>query len=211
MPRDVLLAGDDVFGLAHEGEREVVDIELHGELQVVEVLVSQGRQRQRATGDADALAFAEEAAANDRRFRLAVLGGPDCELDPPVVEQDAVAWPQCLDQLPMTDLDLIGCLSRGSNQLHGPAADQLLKRALDRPRADLRSLQVAQQSDGPAHRVRRLPHVLGGLAMRVGVAVREVEPRHVHARLHHRAQDLRRRARRPDGADDPRPPDLAHW
>jgi len=92
-----------------------------------------------------------------------------------------------------------------------PTADQTLERTFHRPGPDLRPLQIAEQRDRPARILRRLADGPGRGAMAVGVAVRKVEARDVHARLHHRAQHVRRRARRPDGADDAGTPDSCHW
>ena len=64
MTADVLLAGQDVFGPPDERKGEVVDVELHRKAQVLEVLVGQRGQRQRATGNADAFPLPEEAAAH---------------------------------------------------------------------------------------------------------------------------------------------------
>src|SRR2546427_303965 len=64
VPSDLLLAHDDVFRPAHKGEGEVVHIELHRELEVMDVLVRERGEREWASRNADALAVAEQAAPN---------------------------------------------------------------------------------------------------------------------------------------------------
>src|SRR5438105_14250772 len=103
----------------------------------------------------------------------------------------------------MTHLDLVGFTALPANQLNRPAAYELLEGAFDRPGPDLWTLEVAEEGDWAAHGLRRFPHVRRRLAMRLSIAVREVQPGDVHARLDHRAHHLRRDARRPDGAHDP--------
>ena len=75
---------------------------------------------------------------------------------------------------------------------HDSSPNQPLKRALDPPRPDLRTLEVAQQRNGPARRLRRLPYVGSRLPMGVRVAMREIEPGDVHAGQDHRPQHLGR-------------------
>src|SRR6266849_1886355 len=103
----------------------------------------------------------------------------------------------------MADLDLVSGAAQSAYQLHPAPAGQAHEGCIERARPDLRTLEVAQERDRPAHRFRRGAHVLRRLAVRRMVAVREIETRDVHARLHHRPQDGGRRARGPDGADDP--------
>ena len=99
---------------------------------------------------------------------------------------------------------------RGGNEPDQPSSDQPLERStVQLTGPDLGTLQIAQQRHGTARRLGGLPHGRRRLAVRLGVAVREIETRHVHPRLDHRAQHVRRRARGPDGADDARAPD--HW
>ena len=99
----------------------------------------------------------------------------------------------------------------GTDQEDGPPTHEPLKSALDRPGPDLRTLEIAEQRDRPAGILGRLPHRPGGGPMRLRVAVREVQPRDVHPGLDHRPHDLRRRARRPDGANDASPAEHVHW
>ena len=90
-----------------------------------------------------------------------------------------------------------------------PQASVTLRAGLERERGrldlaepDLRPRQVLQNGDGLPRRERRRAHARHGLAvLRVG-AVREVDPRHVHAGLDQAEQGFRRAAGRPDRADD---------
>src|SRR5436309_2853690 len=76
-----------------------------------------------------------------------------------------------LPQLDVADLDVVRCGRRPADEGDRAPSDQPQERALDRAGPDLRPLQVAQQSYGPAGRGRRLAHVGGRLPVRAGVAV----------------------------------------
>ncbi len=77
---DALLAhhAADVLGVggaAHEAERDVVDAELEGPAQVLDVLLGQRRHRDRDPGQVDALVVAHLAGDHDARRDVGVVDG----------------------------------------------------------------------------------------------------------------------------------------
>src|SRR5439155_15506428 len=135
------------------------------------------------------LALAQQPAPHHRSLGLAIRHSTDSQLDPAVVEQHPIPRPQGLDELLMADLDLVGFQFQlptlwggraggagggartSTHEGHDSSPNQPLKRALDPPRPDLRTLEVAQQRNGPARRLRRLPYVGSRLPMGVRVAM----------------------------------------
>ena len=82
----------DVVCRLHEAQRHEIDAELEAEPQVVVVLVSDGGSRQCDAGRVDALVRAQYAAVDDHRLQLLVFRRGHPQLDPPIVEQEPVAW-----------------------------------------------------------------------------------------------------------------------
>src|SRR5207249_1548354 len=105
---EVLLASDHVLGPPHKREREVINLELDGQLQVGQVLFRERGQGQGAAGDAHALALAQQPAPHHRSLGLAIRHSTDSQLDPAVVEQHPIPRPQGLDELLRADVDLVG-------------------------------------------------------------------------------------------------------
>ena len=77
--------------------------------------------------------------------------------------------------------------------------------------AELRPLQVGDQRDRPAELAPRLADAARALGVLLVRAVREVEPRGVHARGDERAQLLGRVGRRPERGDDLRAALVSPW
>ena len=72
----------------------------------------------------------------------------------------------------------------------------------ERADAHLRAGQVLQDRDGAARAAGGLAHALRGLGMLLGVAVGEVQPRDVHARLDHPGERVGVARGGADGGDD---------
>jgi hypothetical protein len=188
----MLLAQQDVFRVANEGQGDPVDLQLDRELQVFQVFLGQRRHWQRAPWHADSLPLAQQAASHHRAFGPSAVDAAHHQLDPAVVQQNPVALAQRLDELRVADLNLGFILPRLAGQEDDAAAHEALEGGLERTGADLRPLQIAQQGDRPIACLGGFANVGCDLAVGVVVAVREVHPRDVHARLDHRAEHRRR-------------------
>src|SRR5712691_5411030 len=199
---EVLLAHEHVVRPSDERQGHVIDTDLDRELQVADVLVGERGQRWGTAWHRHALALAEQAAAHDGAHGPPAGDRLDCELDPAVVKEHTIALSYRLDELDVADLDLVWVLAVRSGEHDLATSNQAHERRVEPTRPDLRALQVADDRDRLADSVGRRPHVGRGAPVRVVVAMREVEPGHVHARLDEVLQHGRRRARRPDGADD---------
>ena len=81
---------------AHERERDEVGAQPERELEIVEVLLRQRRDRHRDAGQVDALVGPDLAADDDATARAAVRDLLDRQADEPVVDQDVMARPQHL-------------------------------------------------------------------------------------------------------------------
>ena len=84
---------------AHEGERDVVDAQRHGLLDVFDVLFGQRRRAHLDAGQVHALVGLELAAVVDHRLDPLVPHGPDLEREQAVVEQNPGADPHVLGQV----------------------------------------------------------------------------------------------------------------
>ena len=126
------------------------------------------------------------------------------EADRAVVDQDRVA-----------ERDVVGETLVRAAEPGGSADDTLLGgdhglctgleahlAALDLPHPDLRPLQVEQQAHRPPRHLRSAADGADGPQVIVVRAVREIEPRHVHARLDQPAEGWLFAGRRPHRADD---------
>src|SRR5260370_1507821 len=99
----------------------------------------------------------------------------------------------------MAPLDLVGGAARPAHEYDPTASGQAHERGIQRARANLRALEVAEDRHRPAYRLGGGAHVLSGLPVRGMVAVREVEAGPVHAPPHHRPPDRGRCAPGPHG------------
>ena len=81
----------DVLGAAHEAQREVFEVLLHGERDVLAVLVRDRRRRHLHAGQIDSLVAGERAAVQHARRDAASVDVEHDELDQPVVDENAVA------------------------------------------------------------------------------------------------------------------------
>ena len=79
-----------VVGRAHERQRDEVDAELERELEVVDVLRRQRRDRERDAGEVHALVRADRAADDRPRSARAPPDALDAQPHEPVVDQDVV-------------------------------------------------------------------------------------------------------------------------
>ena len=96
---------EDVARPLHEGERQPVDAELAGELEVLLVLVRQRRQRQHHVGDVDALAVRDLAADDDLGQRVLRRAFGDLQPDLAVVDQERRARLERGEDLRMRQAD----------------------------------------------------------------------------------------------------------
>ena len=194
----------DIFRRLHEAQRHEVHAEAEAEVQVVDVFLGQRRRRQRHAGRVDAFVSAERSPVDDDDLETRRGSSNDLELDPPVVEQQAIARLRRSHELGVGGEDaarLARRVTRGDDerlallQLQRPIAGE-------RAGANLRSAQILHDADVPAGARGNLADVGEGLGMGLVRAVREVEPEHIDAGGHERGEHFAASARRTDGGDD---------
>ena len=188
---------------ADEGQRDVVDAELEGEVEVLEVLPRQRRDRNRDAGEIDALVGRHRPADDHAAARTPGDHLLDPQPDVAVVDQHLVTRSQDLADRRGRDLELAVV------RLQAVAADDRHLRPLlqhdgriEVPNSELRSLKVADEGDRLARALLCVANELRGPGVVVVRAVREVEARRVHARVDQSAHPLGRCRRRPDRGDD---------
>jgi hypothetical protein len=76
-------------------------------------------------------------------------------------------------------------------QEEGVAFSQVRAASLEAPHADLRALQIAQQTDIATTRSRGLAEIPGAFAMFIGTTVRKIEARNIQTCFDHLAQCVR--------------------
>ena len=204
--RDDLARARDVVGRLHEAQRHEVHAEREAEPQIVDVLLGQRRRRQGDARRVDALVPAERPAVDHDD----VAGPPrdrptTSQLDPPIVEQQAIAGLRRTHQLGVGREDAaragtaralaedqrLVLPSSGSGRspasgpvrIFGPLRSCMM--ATCRPACDAISRMRAKLSACDC----------------VG-AVREVEPEHVDAGGDERVEHVAARAGGTDGGDD---------
>ena len=197
----------DVLGPADEAERDQVDPDPLTGAHVLEVLLGHGGQRRRLAGDVQALAAGDRPADLDLGVDLAVARpgaghsqpyGAVGEIEDLVVV-DGVGEAGPGDRHPLrVALEAVGAAHEGqaiAGLELGDAVDQ-------RPDPQLWARQVLQDRYLAARAAGGVAHLPRRLGVLVGGAVREVQPRDVHARLDHPHEHLRVARGGADRGDD---------
>ena len=177
-----------VVGRAHERERDVVDVELEREREVVQVLLGQGRDRQRHAGRFTPLC--EMTCRRRARSRARCPPRPRRRAGARARRRSARRGPGW-----STSASTAGATGRSPSRRRPRSATTItslarvtsVRGSREPADAELRALQVGDQRERPAApascAARTSARALGVLL--VG-AVREVEPRRVHAGLDER-------------------------
>ncbi len=189
-----------VGGGTNERERDEIDAELERELEVVDVLAGQRRDRQRDAGEVDALVGGDDAADEHLAARAAAVDLHNSEPHGAIVDQNVEARLQHRAEHRRRDRevvalgDVLACDRHLSATLERDGLGELAD-------AELRPLQVGDQSNRApdlllkgTDRLRARPVILVG-------AVREVQAGTVD-RAHQLLQDRRVGRGRPDRGDD---------
>lgn len=176
-----------VLGVPHEGQRDQVGAHPQREPQVVDVLLAQRGHVDGRAGQVDALVVGDDAALDDDRLHPRALDVQDLQLDVAVVDEDLVAARDVARQTLVrraADRLVAGDVLGGDGEL--VTAHQLDRTLGEGLKADLRALEVGEDTDGPAGLLGGGPDpVVAALVLGVG-AVAEVEAGHVHAGLDQR-------------------------
>src|SRR5262249_13916738 len=140
---------------------------------------------------------------DDAAVDLAASGAQRLELDLAVAHQDAVAFFDDAVESAVSDgHERAAADDVAARQRDAPAAPELRLPARHFADADLRPVEILQDSDVAVEPPRDAPDALDHGRVKAIIAVAEVEARDVHARLDQRAQGFFRLARRAYGADD---------
>ena len=192
-----------VAGLAHEGGGDEVEVVVHGELQILPVLVGEGGQQNVHIRYVNGLVAGQGAAVFHLTVDLVALYLLDPQLDEAVVHQDAAAGPHLLVEVGIGDTHpaaVAGHVIGGQDkslallQSHGAVGKGLY--------TDFGALGVQNGGHGGAQGVPHLlEHIQPGQLLGVA-AMGEVEAGSVHAGPDQPFNGLRMIHRRPQGADD---------
>jgi hypothetical protein len=195
----------DVRSRTHEGECDEVDADAQRKFEVVDVLASEGRDRDRDAREVDTLVRADDAADDDAAARTAVCDFFDAQPHQPVVDEHVVAGlehladdrgrDRKLSVRPVVGADDRDVCSRRDRHRRGQPAD-----------ADLRPLQVGDQRQRAADCFLHLAQEFCAPRVLFLLAVREVQPGRIRSGLDERAQRVERVASGADRRDDLRAP-----
>jgi hypothetical protein len=193
----------DVGGAAHERERDHVDPQVEGELEVGHVLVRQRGHRHVHARQRDALVVADRPALGDAADHVHALDGGDAQPDLAVVDEQPVFGAGVVGEALVGGGDAVvrarHVVDGDPHLLAGAPLDRARR---EPPEADLGALQVGEDADRAPLGVGRVPDHVVDLLVVLARAVAEVQPRDVHACLHELPDAVRGRGGRTDGADD---------
>jgi hypothetical protein len=212
LAREVVAREEEVVAAPHERHRDPIDVEAGAELQVLDVLVGQRRDREVGVGEVDPLVVREHPAERHLGADRRRLDPDDPQRQAAVVEEEGVAALHVVAEPGVGHPDA-GRVARavvGAGERERRALDQddlVVDEAAD---ADLGALQVLQDADVDAELVGDLADALDVGAVDVGGAVGEVEAEDVDARLDELTDPLGRARGGPEGRDDLRAARLHH-
>ncbi|MGX1117888.1 hypothetical protein RKD37_003251 [Streptomyces ambofaciens] len=172
----------DVLGVPDEGEGDQVAAHAQREPEVLDVLLAQRGDVDRRAGQVDALVVGDDTALDDDRLHPGALDLGDLQLDVAVVDEHLVALGDVTGQALVgraADRPVARDVLGGDGEL--VTAHQLDGTLREGLQADLRALEVGEDTDGAAGLLGGGPDpVVPPLVLGVG-AVAEVEAGHVHA------------------------------
>ena len=151
---------------ADEGERDVVDAEREGELEVVQVLLGHRRDRDRDAGHVDSLVRAHGAADDDRGANADPVDLLDAQAHEPVVDEDLVPGLEDLGEHRREDGQVARRAVLAAAEDDRVALDED-PRALEVADPELRPLEVGDQRQRPAGTLLRVAQEPGPLAVLV--------------------------------------------
>ena len=163
-----------VGGIAREGNRQVVQLEVGGQFDVGLVLGGQRRRGQTAATTVDPLVVRQRAADQHGAVQFIGRGVVHAHHHAPVVQQQFVTDAAILDQVRVVDADHFlgaGVARVGDGEAELVAFLQLDAFVGELGDADLRALQVAQQCDKAAMTGGDLADQFGPGTVLVGAAV----------------------------------------
>ena len=189
--------------LARKGKRDVVHVVRYTEGDVVAVFFGDGWQVHADAGQVHVALAAERATVDHAAAHDAFLLAQHLEVDEPVVDRDAVAYINGLDDVGVVDLDralfdVLGTTHGDGDFLAGAQVELGAHETC----ADLGPLRVEHDRHGVLHATVQLLHGADHAGVPLVVPVRHVEPHHIHAGVVELLQHLERAGGRADGADD---------
>jgi hypothetical protein len=170
---------------ANEAHRHPVHAERRAERHVLDVLVGQCGDREVGVGDVDPLVVRQHATRDHLGDDGAAIDPFDSQRQPTVVEQQRVAGLDVVAQARIGDADarlVARCVVVAGERERRAGGEGHL--AVGEARyADLRTLQVLQDSEGTPARVRDGADACHVRLVDLALAVREVQPEDVDARV----------------------------
>ena len=184
-----------VLSVAAERHRDEIHAHPCRDFDQFAIMFGQRAQRQAAALLVQPLAVGQRAVVEDCGDNAFALHPLDLQLHDAVVQQQHVASRNIARQAEITDAYLGRIAGRrigAGDQVEARAHAQLHLAGGEALDADLRARQVGEDTDLAANLERHGPHRLAAGDLRGRVAMREIQPHHVHAGAQHRFQHLRR-------------------
>ena len=195
----------DVGGAADEAEGNRVNAVRHPPGRIGAILRGQRRGGQGGTGQVEALEAADYATADDLAGDEGIVGSANLHLDPAVVNQDRAARPDLTGQRRILHRQrVVAGGGRVNGEQQRVAGGDGATGAGYRPQTHLGALQVLEDGQWPVQLAGNPPQPLDHQGVGGIRAVREVQPRHVHAGADRRPQRGLVLAGGADGGDDTR-------
>ena len=172
----------DVFGVAHETDRDKVGIQFDGEVDIAQVLLGQGWQTQSHSGQIDLAPRAHVAGGQRFADQPVVEALDDFEMQATVVDEQGITRVNVFEKAGVVDSGGVGFARFGV----APAKlDDVAfvenKGPVDFPGADRRALEVNENGGIDVGRSALLANVGGDLACPVVLCVTHIESEYVDA------------------------------
>ena len=191
----------DVLGPTDETEGQCIEVVFHREREISAILLRQRRRRHGDAGQVHALVAAQQSAVHHNRGHAQATHGGHQEFDQTVVDENAIARPDVVREVVIGDRDLVGFRDVFGCK-NDRAAVLKLTRRVQRPDANTRALQVAENGHGPTEFGGDRTHDVDRSGVLFVRTVRKIDARDVQPRLDQIAYALGRIARWAECADN---------
>ena len=193
----------DIRRRTDERQRHHVDAQMHGELEIVDILFGQRRRRDTHPGQRHSLVVADRAALSNPAHDVVAVDVIDHQTDVAVVDQNTVTGQRILGQLLVGGRHPVVVAGAIRNcDPHQFAVSPVRRAVSETAEPDLGALEVGEHADGTPSGVRGGPHPVVGRFVVAVVAMAEVHSGDVHSGFDQRQDRLIRAGGRTESTDD---------